>query len=122
MVKALVVTGLAVSALAGAGYVGLHTLGDDAKATFDELNRAFEQNAPGEGKASAQEAAEWIERYRSGARAAQCGPGRAGWDYVCVFEDGDGRRRKVGIAVDARQPTQLSPLVGPRKPLPPRGG
>jgi hypothetical protein len=118
MVKSVLAIALAVSVVGGVGYVGLRTLGEDAKATFDELNRAFEKNAPGEGKASAQDAADWIERYRSGARRAVCRDASAGWDYVCVFTDGDGRRRKIGVIVDSRQPTQMSPLVGPRQRLP----
>jgi hypothetical protein len=118
MTKTLLVTILAVSVAAGTGYVGLRTLGENAKATFDELNRALEESSPGTSKASAQDAAAWIERYRSGARKARCSRGRDGWDYVCVFRDGDGRRRKVGLMVDSRQPTQMSPLAGPHQPLP----
>jgi hypothetical protein len=118
MVRSLLATGLVVSAVIGGGYVGLRTLGEDAKATFDELNRALEKNRPGQGRASAADAAAWIERYRAGARAAECGEGVNGWDYVCVFRDGDGRRRKVGVIVDWRQPTQMSPLVGARQRLP----
>jgi hypothetical protein len=117
VVKALVATGLAVSVVAGAGYVGLRTLGEDAKATFDKLNSALEDATPGKGKASAQDVGEWIERYRSGARRAECSEGVKGWDYVCVFVDGDGRTRKVGVLVDSRQPTQMSPLVGQRERL-----
>lgn len=121
MVKALLVTGLAVSIVGGAGYLGLRSLGEDAKATFEEVNRALEGSATGEGKASAQDVAEYIERYRSGARRAECRVGIKGWDYVCVFTDGDGRRRKVGVVVGSTQPTHMSPLVGARDRLPTPG-
>ena len=72
MVRSLLATGLVVSAVIGGGYVGLRTLGEDVKAPFDELNSALEKNLPREGKASAEDAAAWIERYRAGARAAEC--------------------------------------------------
>jgi hypothetical protein len=121
MVKALLVTGLAVSIVGGAGYLGLRSLGEEAKATFEEVNRALEGSATGEGKASAQDVAEYIERYRAGARRAECREGVKGWDYVCVFTDGDGRRRKVGIMVGPVQPTQMSPLVAARDRLPTPG-
>jgi hypothetical protein len=121
MLKALLVTGLAVSIVGGAGYLGLRSLGEEAKATFEEVNRALEGSAAGEGKASTQDVAEYIERYRSGARRAECREGIKGWDYVCLFTDGDGRRRKVGIMVGPVQPTQMSPLVGPRDRLPTPG-
>lgn len=121
MVKAVIATALAVTVVGGAGYVGFRTLGEDAKATFDELNQAFEENAPGSGKASAQDAADWIERYRSGARRAECREGVKGWDYVCVFTDGDGRRRKVGVVVGSTQPTHMSQLVGANDRLPTPG-
>src|SRR5688572_30481920 len=117
MVKAVIATALAVTVVGGVGYVGFRTLGEDAKATFDELNQAFEENSPGTGKASAQDAADWIERYRAGASRAECREGVKGWDYVCVFVDGDGRRRKVGVMVGPIQPTQMSPLVGARQRL-----
>jgi hypothetical protein len=123
MLRSLLVAGLAVSVVAGASVVGLRTVGREAKATFDTLNQALEDSTPGKGKASARDAAQWIERYRAGARGARCRDGGKGWDYVCVFRDGDGRRRKVGVIVGARQPTQMSPLVGVRRPLPtPSGG
>src|SRR5919108_2883684 len=112
MLRSVIAAGVAVSVVAGAGVVGLRTLGNDAKATFDTLNKALERNQPGKGKASAREAADWIERYRAGARDAQCEAAPKQWDYVCIFKDGDGRRRKVGLLVDSRQPTQMSPLVG----------
>jgi hypothetical protein len=118
MVKALLATGVAVSVVAGVGFLGLRSLGEDAKGTLDEPNSAFEKNAPGEGKASAQDAADWIERYRSGARRAACREAASAWDYVCVFTDGDGRRRKIGLIVGSKQPTQISPLVGARQRLP----
>jgi hypothetical protein len=44
MVKALLVTGLAVSLVGGAGYLGLRSLGEEAKATFEEVNRGLERN------------------------------------------------------------------------------
>jgi hypothetical protein len=121
MVKTLLATTLAVSVVAGTGYIGLRTLGENAKATFADLNQALEESSPGTGKASAQDAADWIERYRSGARDARCEDGRRGWDYVCVFRDGDGRRRKLAVMVNATQPTQMSPLLGPRQRLPTPG-
>jgi hypothetical protein len=120
VVKSLLATGLVVSAVVGAGYIGLRSLGEEAKATFDELNRALEPPAPGKGKASAQDVAEWIERYRLGVRRAECPrEGVKGWDYVCVFVDGDGRRKKVGVMVGPIQPTQTSPPVGAGQRLPP---
>lgn len=121
MVKALLVTGLAVSIVGGAGYLGLRSLGEDAEATFEEVNSALEGSASGEGKASAQDVAEYIERYRSGARRAECREGIKGWDYVCVFTDGDGLRRKVGVVVGSTQPTHMSPLVGANDRLPTPG-
>jgi hypothetical protein len=121
MLKSLLATGAAVSAVVGVGYVGLHSLGEQAKKNLDELNNALEQSLPGKGKASAREVADWIERYRSGARGAECRRGRAGWDYVCVFRDADGRRRKFGVIVDSKQPSLMSPLVGAGEPVPSRG-
>jgi hypothetical protein len=109
---------VAVSVVAGVGSLGLQSLGEDAKGTLDELNSAFEKNAPGEGKASAQDAAGLIERYRSGARRAACREAASAWDYVWVFTDGEGRRRKIGLIVGSKQPTQMSPLVGARQRLP----
>jgi hypothetical protein len=117
-VKTRIATVALVSVVAGAGFVGLRTLGESAKETFDELNRTFERNAPGTGKASSQDAAAWIERYSAGAKHASCRAGQDGWDYVCVFRDGAGRRRKVGVVVGSKQPTQMSPLVAPRQRLP----
>jgi hypothetical protein len=121
MVKALLMTGLAVSLVGGAGYLGLRSLGEEAKATFEQVNRALEHDVPGEGKASAQDVAEYIERYRAGARRAECREGLKGWDYVCVFTDGDGQRRKVGVVVGSTQPTGMSPLVGAGQRLPTPG-
>jgi hypothetical protein len=121
VLRSVLIAGLAVSVVAGAGVVGLRTLGEQAKGTFETLNRAFEDSVPREGKASARDAADWIERYRSGAGGARCRPEPGDWDYVCIFKDGDGRRRKMGVIVDARQPTQMSPLVGVRQRLPTPG-
>lgn len=122
MLRFVLVAGLAVSVVAGVGVVGLRTLGGNAKATFDTLNKAFEDNMPRKGKASSREAAAWIERYRAGASNARCQKGAQGWDYVCVFKDRDGRRRKLGVIVDSRQPTQMSPLVGVHRRLPTPSG
>ena len=116
--KLLLATGVAVSVVIGAGYVGLRSLGEEAQATFDELNRALETPTPRKGKATPQEVAEWIERYRVGARRVECGEGVKGWDYVCVIVDEDGRRRKIGVMVGPIQPTQMSPPVGARQRLP----
>jgi hypothetical protein len=118
MVKSLLAVGLAVSVAAGVGFLGLQSLGEDAKGTLDELKSAFEKNAPGEGKASVQDAADWIERYRSGARRAACREAASASDYVCVFTDGDARLRKIGLIVGSKQPTQMSPLLGARRRLP----
>lgn len=118
MIRTLLVAGVAVSVVAGAGVIGLRTLGNDAKTTFDTLNRTFEGSLPGDGKASARDVADYFERYRAGARGAHCRKGPRGWDYVCVFRDGDGRRRKVGVLVDSKQPKHMSPLVGVHQRLP----
>lgn len=119
MLKSVLVAGLAVTVFAGAGAVALRTLGNDAKATFDTLNQAFADNAPAKGKASPRDVAEWIERYRADASGTRCGKTKKSWDYVCVFKDGQGRRVKMGVMVDARQPIEMSPVVKLRKPLPP---
>jgi hypothetical protein len=119
MLKSVLVVGLAVTVFAGAGAVALRTLGNDAKATFDSLNRALAESAPATQKASARDVAEWIERYRTGASGARCGKTKKRWDYVCLFKDGQGRRVKMGVMVDSRQPIEMSPVVRLRRPLPP---
>lgn len=119
MLKLFLVAGLALSVFAGVGVVTLRTLGDDAKATFDNLNETFANSAPGKERASARDVGDWIERYRAGASGARCKKTRKGWDYVCVFKDGQGRRVKMGVLVDSRQPIQMSPVVKLRRPLPP---
>jgi hypothetical protein len=119
MLKSVLVVGLAVTVFAGAGAVALRTLGNDAKATFDSLNRALAESAPARKKAAARDVAEWIERYRAGASGARCGKTKKRWDYVCVFKDGQGRRVKMGVMVDSRQPIEMSPVVRLRRPLPP---
>lgn len=119
MLKSVLVVGLAVTVFAGAGAVALRTLGNDAKATFDSLNRALAESAPATKKASARDVAEWIERYRTGASGARCGKTKKRWDYVCLFKDGQGRRVKMGVMVDSRQPIEMSPVVRLRRPLPP---
>jgi hypothetical protein len=119
MFKLVLVAGLAFTVFAGAGAVALHTVGNDAKATFDSLNRALADSAPAKKRASARDVADWIERYRPGANGARCGKTKKRWDYVCVFKDGLGRRLKMGVMVDSRQPIQMSPVVGLRRQLPP---
>lgn len=101
------------------GAVALRTVGNDAKATFDTLNQAFADSAPARGKASARDVAKWIERYRAEASGTRCGKTKKRWDYVCVFKDGQGRRVKMGVMVDSRQPIEMSPVVRLRPPLPP---
>jgi hypothetical protein len=90
MLKSVLVVGLAVTVFAGAGAVALRTLGNDAKATFDSLNRALAESAPATQKASARDVAEWIERYRTGASGARCGKTKKRWDYVCLFRTDKG--------------------------------
>jgi hypothetical protein len=119
MLKSVLVVGLAVTVFAGAGAVTLRTLGNDAKATFDSLNRALAESAPAKKKASARDVADWIERYGAGASGARCGKTKKRWDYVCVFKDGQGRRIKMGVIVDSGQPIEMSPVVRLRRPLPP---
>ena len=119
MLKSVIVVGLAVTVFAGAGAVALRTVGNDAKATFDSLNRALADNAAVKKKASARDVADWIERYRAEASGTRCGRTKKSWHYVCVFKDGQGRRAKMGVMVDARQPIEMSPVVKLRRPLPP---
>jgi hypothetical protein len=119
MLKLFLVAGLAVSVFAGVGVVTLRTLGDDAKATFDTLNETFANSALDKEKAPARNVTDWIERYRAGASGARCTKTRKSWDYVCVFKDAQGRRVKMGVMVDSRQPIQMSPVVKLRRPLPP---
>ena len=118
MLKGVLVT-FTVLGLAGAGVVALRSVGEEAEATFDTLNRTFAESAPGEEKASTQDVAAWFERYRPDARAVQCRRAPSGWDYVCVFRTEPGRRMKVGVRVDSRQPIEMSPIVRARRPLPP---
>jgi hypothetical protein len=118
MLKMFLVAGLAASLLAGVGVVTLRTLGEDAKATFDTLNETFANSAPSKKKASAPDVADWIERYRAEASGARCRKTKKSWDYVCVFKDAQGRRVKMGVMVDSRQPIQMSPVVKLRRPLP----
>jgi hypothetical protein len=119
MLRLVLIGGLAAALFAGTGVVALRTLGQDAKATFDDLNQAFADSAPANKKASARDVADWIERYRAGASGARCGKTKRSWDYVCVFKDGQGRRVKMGVMVDSRQPIEMSPVVKRRQPLPP---
>jgi hypothetical protein len=116
MLKSVLVAGLAVAVIAGTGTVAL---GTDAKATFDSLNRALADSVPAKKKASARDVADWIERYRTGASGMRCGKTKKRWDYVCVFKDGQGRRVKMGVIVDSRQPIEMSPVARLRRPLPP---
>jgi hypothetical protein len=122
MLRSVLAAGLVVSIVAGVGVVGLRALGGNAKATLDTLNEALERSQPGKGKASAHDVANYFERYRAGARDARCRNGPEGWDYVCVFKDGDGRRRKIGVLVDSRQSTQMSPPMGVHRRLPSPSG
>jgi hypothetical protein len=117
MLRTVLVAGLAVSVVAGAGVLTLRTLGDEAKETFGTLNEAFADSEPGQRKASAQEVADWIARYRTDARKPHCQRGADGWDYVCVFRNRQGRQVKVGVIVNSRQPIQMSPAVRTRRPL-----
>jgi hypothetical protein len=119
MLRGVLAAGLTVSVVAGAGVVALRSVGEDARDTFDTLNQAFSDNASGEGEASAQEVSDWIERYRDGARGVRCRRAASGWDYVCFFRADGGRRLKVGVVVDSRQPRRMSPIVPVRRPLPP---
>jgi hypothetical protein len=104
--------------IGGAAVVGLRTLGEDAKATFDTLNRTFEDSVPGEGKASSQDVEDWIVRYRRDARGVVCEKDLRAWDFVCVFKNSKGRRLKMGVMVNWSQPIQMSPVVKLRRPLP----
>jgi hypothetical protein len=113
------VVGFAVSVLAGAGFVGLRALGEETKGTFDTLNEALAESAPGDEKATAGDVEAWIERYRTEARRISCASRSAEWDYVCTFEDRQKRTLKMGVMVDSRQPMQMSPIVKARKRLPP---
>ena len=118
MLKLFLVAGLAVSVFAGVGVITLRALGDDAKATFDTLNETFANSAPTKKKASGRDVADFIERYRAEASGTRCKKTKKSWDYVCVFKDGQGRRVKMGVIVDSRQPIQMSPVVKLRRPLP----
>ena len=95
-------------------------MSEEAEATFDTLNRTFAESAPGDDKASAQDVAAWFERYRPDTAAVQCRKAPPRWDYVCVFRAESGRRMKVGVLVDSRQPVKMSPIVLARSPLPPQ--
>jgi hypothetical protein len=117
MLKGVLVT-FTVLGLVGGGVVALRSVGEEAEATFDTLNRTFADSAPGKEKASAQDVADWIARYRADTSDVRCGIGRKGWDYVCVFRTERGRRLKVGVVVDSRQPIEMSPIVAVRRPLP----
>jgi hypothetical protein len=121
-VKSLLVVVLAVSTFAGVGIAAFRSLGLNTKTRLEAVNSALTGGAPVQGKASAQETAAWIERYRAGATDARCREGQKGWDYVCAFRDGTGRRLKVGVTVDTRQPLRMSPLVGLRRPVPSSSG
>ncbi len=122
MLRGVLAAGLTVTVVAGAGVIALRSLGEGAEETFDTLNRTFSANAPGKGEASAQDVADWIERYRTGVRSVRCRKPASGWDYVCSFRNDGGRRLKVGVLVDSRQPRQMSPVVPARRPLPPPSG
>ena len=119
MLRGVLAAGLTVSVVAGAGVLALRSVGEGAKETFGTLNRTFSDNAPEKGEASAHDVADWIERYRADARGVRCRKAASGWDYVCFFRNDGGRRLKVGVVVDSRQPRQMSPIVPVRRPLPP---
>jgi hypothetical protein len=118
MLRGVLVT-FTVLGLAGAGVVALRSVGEEAEATFDSLNRTFAESARDEEKASRQDVAVWFKRYRPDAPAVRCRRAPSGWDYVCVFRTEPGRRMKVGVRVDSRQPVEMSPIVSARKQLPP---
>jgi hypothetical protein len=119
MLRTVLAAGLAASVIGGAGVVTLRALGEDTKATFDTLNEGLADSAPESGKASAEDVADWIERYRADLSGTRCEKGTNGWDYVCSFTDSQGRRLKLGVLVDSRQPIQMSPAVRGRRPLAP---
>jgi hypothetical protein len=66
VLKTVLVAGLAVSIFAGAGALALRTAGDNTKATFDTLNKAFAHSEPDKEKASPQAVSYWVERYKGG--------------------------------------------------------
>jgi hypothetical protein len=117
VLRTVVVAGLAVSFLVGAGVFALSTVGEEAETTFNTLNEAFADAEPRKGKASAQEVSDWIERYRADATGTRCRQGTGGWDYVCIFRSRRGRRLKMGIVVDWKQPIEMSPTVRLRQRL-----
>jgi hypothetical protein len=117
MVKSLLAVGLAVSVAARVGFLGLQSLGEDAKGTLDEL-KPSRRTLPERGRPPPRMLADWIERYGSGARRAACREAASASDYVCVFTDGDAGLRKIGLIVGSKQPTQMSPLLGARRRLP----
>jgi hypothetical protein len=117
MVKGVLVV-LGVAGVLGSGAFALRSVVERADATFDTLNEALADAIPGKGKASAQETAAWIERFRPGASHVQCERAAKQWDYVCVFR-GDGKRRlKMGVIVNYKQPIEMSPAVHLRQRLP----
>lgn len=118
MLRTLLAVALGLSVVGGTGLVALRAVGEDTEHRLDALNEAFADAAPATGKASAEDAARWIERYVPGATGPRCESGAAGWDYVCTF-DRRGRRVKMGVAVDATQPVETSPIVKAPRRLPP---
>jgi hypothetical protein len=57
----------------------------------------------------------------AGATAISCADERDGWDYVCTFTDRVGRRRKVGLLLNADGLERASAAVAVDAPLaPPR--